>query len=188
VVERAGVPLPGGLRFVLMWTAVFALIPWVMSLRGQQAFNGALNLPPRILPLVLTPLFFFGCYFCAVQLALEAFRTEKAFGLDVKATGRTADDVAFFQHHLENVVFYLDMTPPNHAVLEDSAAAYEFLQANSNAVVILRRRSLDDMLAAFPSDNQGGAAVEETFFSWEKEKKKPKKIVAWSLQDVNATE
>ena len=180
--SRFGVTLPT-VRIALLLMSCTALIPWVLMWLGVEWLGRVLQLHRRFVPPLLTTLIFMGGYFCVLQPALEPFRTEKQFGLDVKATNRAVGDVAFYQHRLENVVFYLSMTEKNqfHPVIDDSAAALAFLREDPDHVIILRRRALDNMLQVFPEAEKGEEAVEETMFDWEKDKKIQKKMVAWRL-------
>ncbi len=120
-------------------------------------------------------------YFCAIQPLLERYRTEKSFALEIRATGRNADQTAFFEDYLENVVFYMGMTPPGHPVIDDPAAVYAFLQGGPERIVILRRKHLPRLLAGFPPERQGSAALDEKTFPWQTGRKAEKKMVAWQL-------
>lgn len=182
--QHMHLPIPGEVRPALAAAALLSLLSWVLVRFSRRGLSHATGMPLRFVPLMATTVFFMGAYFCVIQPALEKFRTEKAFALAVKDTGYTAGNTAFYQNALENVVFYLAMTPPNHAVVHDSREAWAFLSTHSNGVVILRRRELPDLQQAFPLDVQGFAAVSETVFPWDKEKKINKKMVAWSLNGL----
>ena len=182
VAHRLNIPVPGVIRWALGGAALLSLGSWLPVLFSRKGLPHSCGMPLRFVPLLATVVFFMGAYFCVIQPALEGFRTEKSFALDVKETGRTAPDVAFYQQSLENVVFYLDMAPPYHPVVKDSAEAWAFLSGGSNRVVILRRRDLPAFQDGFPLEPQGYAVVGETVFGWDKDKKIGKKMVAWGLE------
>jgi hypothetical protein len=87
------------------------LAVWLPWLATSNFWPKAAGLPTPIMRWVATIAICLGGYFCITQPLLEQYRTEKTFAIDVKATGRSADQTAFFEHYLENVVFYMDMTP-----------------------------------------------------------------------------
>ncbi len=185
VAQRLNIPVPTAVPVALAAASLLSLASWLLIWVSRKGLSHATGMPLRFVPLMATTVFFLGAYFCVVQPALEGFRTEKSFALAVKDTGRTVEDVAFYQHSLENVVFYLSMTTASavHPVVKDSREALEFLAGGTNRVVILRRRDLPLVQQAFPLNAQGYAAVSETVFGWDKDKKINKKMVAWRLND-----
>ncbi|MDD2236328.1 MAG: glycosyltransferase family 39 protein [Kiritimatiellae bacterium] len=183
VSQRLNIPIPGLVSLALAVASLLSLGSWVLVWISRKGLSHATGIPLRFVPLLATTVFFLGAYFCVIQPALEGFRTEESFALEVKETGRTAEEIAFYQQSLENVVFYLDRAPPYHPVVSNSLEAWAYLVGGPNRVVILRRRDLPALQQDFPLEAQGYVAVGEQVFGWDKDKKIGKKMVAWGLDD-----
>jgi 4-amino-4-deoxy-L-arabinose transferase-like glycosyltransferase len=167
---------PAAALAVMLLLAVW--LPWMAT---SNFWPKAAGLPTPIMRWVATIAICLGGYFCITQPLLEQYRTEKTFAIEVKATGRSADQTAFFEHYLENVVFYMDMTPAKHRVIKEAQEVYDYLQGEPGRIIILRQKHLPKMLAVFPPDHQGHAVLEEKVWPWQTGSKAGKKMVAWSL-------
>ncbi len=179
--QRAKPAWPDGMGWVIACAGGLLALAWLPRLAPRDFWRKAAGLPPAVMAWTATVAIGLGGYFCIMQPLLERYRTEKDFALAIKATGRNASQTAFFEDYLENVVFYMDMTPANHRVIADPAAVYGYLQGEPGRMVILRRKYLPRLLEGFPPDRQGRAALEEKTWPWQTGRKAGKKMVAWSL-------
>ena len=177
----SGRPWPAGMGWVLAAAGMGLILAWLPLPAPKEFWQRWTGLPGRLMAAVATIAICMAVYFCAIQPLLERYRTEKSFALEIRATGRNAAQTAFFSGYLENVVFYMGMTPPSHPVIDDPAAVYAFLQGGPERIVILRRKHLPRLLAGFPPERQGAAALAEKTFPWQTGRKAEKKMVAWQL-------
>lgn len=189
LMDRIGFVAPQGLMigtFVggLAVAGLFAIFHWRPNL-----FSAAIGTARPATPLVAAVAVFMGVLFCRQINALEIYRTERPFSLELKARliGVDPEQVAFFRKISPNALFYLDFFRPVQ-LLSNQEEIRRFVESKSgNNVLISRRKYLAKLIPVLPADLIQSPDLAEEVQTWEG--KGSRKLVAWDLskpEPVNA--
>jgi 4-amino-4-deoxy-L-arabinose transferase-like glycosyltransferase len=185
LMDRIGFAAPQGLMigtFVggLAVAGLFAIFHWRHSL-----LSAVVGTARPAAPLVAAVTVFMGVLFCWQMKALEIYRTERPFSLELKErlVGVDPEQVAFFRKVSPNVLFYLDLPRPVQ-LLSDQEEARRFIESESgNNVLISRRKYLAELIPPLPADLIQSPDLAEEVQTWEG--KDSRKLVAWDLSELN---
>jgi 4-amino-4-deoxy-L-arabinose transferase-like glycosyltransferase len=185
LMDRIGFAAPQGLMigtFVggLAMAGLFAIFHWRHSL-----LSAVVGTARPAAPLVAAVAVFMGVLFCWQMKALEIYRTERPFSLELKKRliGVDPEQVAFFRKVSPNVLFYLDLPRPVQ-LLSDQEEARRFIESKSgNNVLISRRKYLAELIPLLPADLIQSPDLAEEVQTWEG--KGSRKLVAWDLSELN---
>ncbi len=155
------------------------LLPVILALGlgatalGLASFR-ATRSSPRTLPALIGMMaVLLGGYFCFILPALDIYRTERAFGIELgkKTAGIPPDKIAFYPDVRSNMIFYLDKEHPVRVFDEDDEEELQaFLAATPGAVLVAKRRYEPRLRPLFPPRRVPGAMVLETVYPWEKKR------------------
>ncbi len=185
LMDRMGFVAPQGLMistFVggLAVAGLFAIFHWRPSL-----LSAVLGTARPAAPLVAVVAVFMGVFFCWQMNALEIYRTERPFSLELKKRliGVDPEQVAFFRKVSPNALFYLDFSRPVQ-LLSDQEAARRFIESeSSNNMLISRRKYLAELIPLLPADLIQRPDLAEEIQPWQG--KDSRKLVAWDLSKLN---
>jgi 4-amino-4-deoxy-L-arabinose transferase-like glycosyltransferase len=185
LMDRIGFMAPQGLMigtFVggLAVAGLLAIFHWRPSL-----LSAVVGISRPAAPLVAAVAVFMGVLFCWQMNALEIYRTERPFSLELKARliGVDPEQVAFFRKVSPNALFYLDFSRPVQ-LLSDQEEVRRFIESESgNNVLISRRKYLAKLIPVLPADLMQSPDLAEEVQTWEG--KGSRKLVAWDLSELN---
>ena len=185
LMDRIGFVAPQGLKVATLvcGLTVFGLL--AVSLRRSGLFHAVLGTAGPAAPLVAAVAVFMAVFFCWQVKALEIYRTERPFSLELKKrlAGVDPEQVAFFRKVSPNVLFYLNLPRPVR-LLPDQEAVRRFIEREStNSVLISRRKYLPKLTAILSADLIQRPDLAEEVQTWER--KDSRKLVAWDLSKLN---
>jgi 4-amino-4-deoxy-L-arabinose transferase-like glycosyltransferase len=180
LMDRIGFVASQGLKVATLvcGLSVFGLL--ALSLQRSGLLSAVLGTARPAAPLVAAVAVFMGIFFCWQVKALEIYRTERPFSLELKKrlVGVNPEQVAFFRKVSPNVLFYLDFSRPVQLV-SDQEAVRRFIESESTNVLISRRNYLAELMPILPADLIKRPDLAEKVQPWER--KGSGKLVAWDL-------
>lgn len=162
-----GVEIPTMLVLSAATAGALVLGLWRWRRRLQPWLGGALGVEGQVAVPIVISVVLFGAYFCFQYPALDSFRTEKPFALQVrKAVGEMPHDrIAFIRHVPALFPFYLDLEGPARQ-LQNSNELTQFLREGPGAV-IASPRTLAKLDGTLPDDLARSPDISEQIYSWE---------------------
>lgn len=185
LMDRIGFMAPQGLKAATLVCGLTVFVLLVFSFRHSGLLSAVLGTARPAASLVAAVAVFMGVFFCWQVRALEIYRTERPFSLELKArlVGVDPEQVAFFDKVSANALFYLDFSRPVK-LLPDQEAARRFIESKStNNVLISRRKYLAKLIPILPADLIKRPDFAEEVQTWEG--KGSRKLVAWDLSKLN---
>ncbi len=164
--------------FVIGGMSLLCLAAYIML---KEQIEHLFHLPGKYFALILTGMVIMGGFFIWQTNALEAYRTQKPFALNLKvyAQGIPPQETAFYQEVSANVLFYLNLPSPV-TVLKSPRETKAFLnQKDQNRILVVRRRDYAQISNLLPNSLRYNPDLEEQVFAWEKNP--GKKLMAWYM-------
>lgn len=185
LMDRIGFIAPQGLKAATLVCGLTVFVLLAFSFRRSSLLSAVLGTAGPAAPLVAAVAVFMGIFFCWQINALEIYRTERPFSLELKKRliGVDPEQVAFFRKVSPNALFYLDFSRPVQ-LLSDQEAARRFIESeSSNNVLISRRKYLAELIPLLPADLIQRPDLAEEIQPWQR--KGSRKLVAWDLSKLN---
>jgi len=161
-----------------------ALAPWIFRGALSGPLARLMGVPGSLAPPMVAALVLLGGFYCWQRPVLEGFRSTRTFALQVAATGRREEEIAFYgDKPRPGLLFYLNGRKP-HPVLGDARAILEYFEREEGGgrrILLLRRRDLDQLQPSLPEGLQGEIVLEERVFPWNQHQAS-RRYLAWRLR------
>ena len=184
LMDRIGFVAPQGLKVATLACGLIVFGLLVLFLQRSGLLSAVLGTARSVAPLVAAVAVFMGIFFCWQVKALEIYRTERPFSLELKTrlTGIDPEQIAFFRKVSPNVLFYLDLPRPVQLV-SDQEAIRQFIESEpTDNVLISRRKYLPKLTTILSADLIKRPDLAEEVRTWER--KGSRKLVAWDLSKL----
>jgi 4-amino-4-deoxy-L-arabinose transferase-like glycosyltransferase len=173
VQSLTGFAPPPALKLAMFGTGAVALLLLSISLYRNEIFQTLTGAAPGLTGMVVVAAILLGAFFCIQMPTLETFRTEQPFALTLKkeAGDLPPSRIAFYEKVEPNVLFYLGPSKPV-TILENKEELRYFLGDHRERFLVMRRKTLKEILSESPRILGKRPTFEENTFPWEKDNKK----------------
>jgi 4-amino-4-deoxy-L-arabinose transferase-like glycosyltransferase len=182
--DRIGFVAPQGLKVATLVCGLTMFGLLAFSFRRSGLLSAVLGNARPAAPLVATVTIFIGVFFCWQINALEIYRTERPFSLELKKriVGVNPEQVAFFHKVSPNALFYLDLHRPVR-LLPNLEAAQRLIEGSpTDNVLISRRKYLPKLVPILSASLIQKPDLGEEIQTWEG--KGSRKLVTWDLTKI----
>ena len=146
--------VPPGLKAATLMAGLLGLAPWVIRHFLPDFLEKITGTGIKAAPVIAATAVLIGTFFCWQLNGLDAYRTKKPFLMELKARldKIPSISIATYRKNMADVAFYLD-PPGTLKILKDNDAVVNFFaKGRETKVLIARRKDLNGLLPALPTD------------------------------------
>lgn len=182
VKEGIGFVPPGNLRLLTPLLGFLSLVPLALKRLGQGFMVKLTGEGLKLAPIIISATLLMGGLFCLQQNSLDAYRTERSFAMELKAsvTGLPSREIAFYRDVSPKVLFYLNLPQPIQ-ILRDPESVRKFLESGRDTkILVSQRKYLSRLIPVLPSGYKERPTLMEKVYPWER--KDSHKWVVWKIK------
>jgi 4-amino-4-deoxy-L-arabinose transferase-like glycosyltransferase len=173
------IQMPANMKIITFCIGLLSIVPWLLFKFKPEILSRITDASRMLSAIILSMVILFIGLFCFQLPALEAFRTEKNFAMELKKI--TADvepeNIAFYMKLPVDITFYLKTEKPVK-IINNSEEAWEFIRQGDNRIFVAQNGMLKFL--DLPDENlENQPTLRESAFPWEKLKKK---FSAWKFK------